>query len=113
MRHHQGGGRTELDREVAIADGVERIFGNRFEAKFLRHPRAIDRISRAGERGGAKRQAIDPLARVEQAIAVTFEHLRISEQVMAKRHRLRNLHVREARHHRRGVTIGQLDQRML
>ena len=113
VRHQQCGSRTELDREIAIADRIERVFRDRFEAEFLRHPSAIDRISRARERSSAKRQAIDALACIEQAIAVALEHLRVSEQVMTERHGLRDLHVREARHHRRSVSIGQLDQRML
>ena len=113
MRHHQRGGRTEFDREIAIADRIERIFRDRFEAEFLRNPSAIDRIGRAGERGSAKRQAIDALACIEQAIAVAFEHLRVSEQVMSERHGLRDLHVREPGHYRRSVSIGQLDQSML
>ena len=44
---------------------------------------------------------------------VAREHLEIREQVMGERHRLRDLQVREARHHRLGVLLGEVEQRAL
>ena len=80
---------------------------------FLRDQRAIDRIRRPGQRRSAERQAVDALARIEQALAVALEHLGIGQQMVAERHGLRDLHVGESRHHGGGVPLGQLDQRVL
>ena len=41
------------------------------------------------------------------------EHLHVSQQMMTERDRLRRLQVREARHHRRGVSLGLLRQNEL
>ena len=43
----------------------------------------------------------DALAAIGEALAVAREHRVVGEQVMAERHRLRDLQVREARHDRR------------
>ena len=64
---------------------------------------AVDREAGAGERRGAQRQPVDPLAAVGQPFAVAREHLDVGEQVVAEGHRLRDLQVREARHDERGV----------
>ena len=67
----------------------------------------------AGERGGAERRFVQPLARVGKAAAIARRHLDIGEQMMAEGHRLRGLQMREARHHRAGVRKRLLGQRAL
>ena len=86
---------------------------DRLETECLRYQRAIDRIGCACQRSRTERQAVDALACVEQATAVALEHFGVRQQVVAERHRLRHLHVRESRHHGGGVPLGELDQRVL
>ena len=67
----------------------------------------------AGERAGAERRLVQPLARVGKAGAVARRHLDIGQQVMAEGHRLRGLQMGQAGHHRAGVLQRLLGQRPL
>ena len=73
----------------------------------------IDRERGAGERGGAERRFVEPLARVLETAAVARGHLDIGEQVMAEGHGLCGLEMREAGHHGAGMLQCTLDQRLL
>jgi hypothetical protein len=66
MNHEQGAKGAELDREIAIRHGVQRVARDRREAKFARHPLAVDRKRRAGECGGAQREHVHARAAVGQ-----------------------------------------------
>ena len=61
---------------------------------------AVDREAGAGERRGAERQPVYALAAVGEPLRVAREHLEVGQQVVAERHRLRDLQVREAGHDR-------------
>ncbi len=111
MRHHQRGGGAELDGEVAVGDGVQRIAAHAVEAQLLRHELAVDRVAGAGQRGGAQRQAVDAAAAVGHALGVAREHLHVGQQVMAEGDRLGHLQVGEARQDGVGVLFGQVQQR--
>src|SRR4029450_14035001 len=94
-------------------DRVERILRDCFEAEPLSNELTIDREGRASQRTGTERQAVDAAARIEQALAVAFEKLDIGQQVMADRHRLRDLQVGETRHHGVHVSFRRVHQRTL
>ncbi len=85
----------------------------RLEAQAFGHEGAVDREGRSRQRRGAQREAVDAAARIEQALAVAFEHLDVGEQVVAERHGLRHLQVREARHDGRCMALGLCHQRTL
>ena len=74
---------------------------------------AVQRIAGAGQRGRTERQPVRAPAHVGQPFGVAREHLDVGQQVVREAHRLRDLHVRVARHHGVGVRVGQLDQRAL
>ena len=95
--------RQEFQREVAVGHGVERVGRRPVEAERLGGHVAVDRKRGAGERGGAERAFVQPLARVGKAAAVARRHLDIGQQMMAEGHRLRRLQMGEARHHRAGM----------
>jgi hypothetical protein len=95
--------RQRLQNEIAVGDGIERIRRRPRKAERFGRHRAIDRKGRAGERRGAERAFVEPLARIGEAAAVARRHLDISQQMMAEGHRLRRLQMREARHHGRRV----------
>ena len=80
------------------------------EAELAGDPRAIDRERRAGERGGAERQAVDAPAAVGEALGIAREHRVVGEQVMAEGDRLRDLQMSEAGHDRVGVALGEVDE---
>ena len=75
--------------------------------------RAVDREGGAGERRRAERQHVHAPAAVGQPPAVALEHRRIGEQVVAEGDGLRDLQVREAGHHQRGVARRLREQRLL
>jgi hypothetical protein len=104
-------GRQRLEREVAVGHGIERIGGRPVEAERFRRHLAVDREGGAGERRGAERAFVQRAAGVGEPAAVAAEHFDIGEQVMAERHRLRGLQMREARHDGLGVRQRLVDQR--
>ena len=73
----------------------------------------IDRERGAGERGGAERRFIQPLAGVLETTAVARGHLDIGKQMMAEGHRLRGLQMREAGHDGCGMFERAIDERLL
>ncbi len=113
VNHHKRRAGAELDREVAVGDGVERILGDALEPQLARHALAVDGEAGAGQRGGAERQPVDAPAAVGEALAVALEHRHVGEQVMAERDRLRHLQVRVAGHDQRGVARRLREQRAL
>ncbi len=102
-----------LQGEVAIGDGIERIRRGPVEAERLRGGVAIEIERRAGDRARAERALIEPLARIGEPAAVPRRHFDIGEQVMAEGDRLGRLHMGEAGHHRVGVRLRLLGERVL
>ena len=107
------GGGQELEREVAIGHGVDRVRGRPVEPERGRGRQAIDREAGAGKRRRAERAFVQPRPGVGHAAAVAPEHLDIGEEMMAERHRLRRLQVGEPGHDRIRVLLGALEQRRL
>jgi hypothetical protein len=70
-------------------------------------------MRRAGKRGRTQRRLVQPRAAVGHAAAVAAEHLHVGHQVMAEGDGLCRLQMGEARHDRRGVFVGAVDQRRL
>ena len=54
------------------------------------------RKRRAGDRAGAERQDVDPLAGIGEPLRVALQHLHIGEQMMREKDRLRALQMRVA-----------------
>ena len=106
-------GGERLHHEVAVGHGVERIRGRPVEAERLRGHLAVERKRRAGERRGAERAFIQPLARIGEAAAVARRHLDESEKMMAEGDRLRGLQMRQPRHDRVGMFQRLLGERRL
>ncbi len=74
---------------------------------------AVDRERGSGQRGGAERRFVQPLAGIGKPAAVARGHLDIGQQMMAERHRLRGLQMGKSRHHGRGMFQRAGSQRML
>ena len=66
----------------------------------------VDREGRAGQRRGAQRTLVHPVAGVAEARGVAAEHLDIGHQVVAEGDGLGRLQVGEARHQGVGVGFG-------
>ena len=107
------GRRQRLEDEVAIGDAVERIGGRPVEAERLRRGKAVDRKRGAGERRGAERAFVEPVARIGETAAIARKHLDIGQQMMAKRDGLRRLQMGEAGHHHVGGVERALGERQL
>src|SRR3569832_1726695 len=79
----------------------------------MRSVRAVDGITRAGERRRTERQHVHAFAAIGKTGAVARDHLEPREQVMAEGDRLRDLQVREAGHDGVGLALGKVEQRGL
>ena len=101
--HDQRAGSAELDREVTVGHGIQRVAADAVKAECARNAFAVDRVRGAGQRGGAQRQAVDAFAAVGQTFGIAAEHFGISQQMVAERDRLGDLQVGEARHDGVGV----------
>ena len=108
MHHDERGGGGELDGEVAVGHGVQRVFRHRLEAEEFGGIGAVDGKARAGQGGGAERQHVDAPAAVTQARRVAHEHLEPGEQVVAEGDRLRDLQMGESGHQGLGLALGHL-----
>src|SRR5215831_15496859 len=84
MHRGDGGGGERLHNEVAVGDGIERIGHRRVEAQRLRRHVSVDRERGSGERRGAERTEVPPLARIREPAAVARGHLYIGEQMVAE-----------------------------
>ena len=113
VHHQQAGVGAELDGEVAIGDGVQRVLAYAIETQRARHVFAVDGEGGAGQRGSSQRQPVDAAAGVGQAPGIARQHLHIGQQVVAEGDRLSHLQVGEAGHDRVGMLLGQRQQRFL
>ncbi len=100
----------EFEAEIAIGDGVERICRRPVEAERLCGHGAVDRERGAGERRRAERTFVEPPAAIGEPRAVATDHLDIGEKMVAEGHGLGDLQMGIARHHRRGMALGLLQQ---
>ena len=110
MHRGDGGGREEIQREIAIGDGVQRVGGGAVEAQGVGGHVAVDRERSAGEGGRAERAFVHALAAIGQAAAVAAEHFDIGEHVVAEGDRLCRLQMGEAGHRVRRVFGGAVGE---
>src|SRR3954466_4341839 len=96
MRAGERRRREELDREIAVGDGVERVRRGAVETERLGGHVAVDQKGRAGQRGGAERAFIEPSLAIGKAAAVTPDHLDIGQQMMTEGHRFGGLLMSDA-----------------
>ena len=113
MDHRDAARRQQLDDEVAIGDGIERVRAGCAESEVVGQPGAIDGKATSGERTGAERRDGGTAQRILDPATVTMEHLNIGEEVMGQEDGLRALRVRVAGHHRIDMLLGTDDQRGL
>ena len=104
------GGGQELQREIAVRHGVQRVRRRPVEAQRGRGHAAVDRERGARQRRRAQRAYIQPARGVGQPAAVAIQHLHVRQQMMAERHRLRGLQMGEAGHRIGGMGGGALGQ---
>jgi hypothetical protein len=113
MDHGKRGTGAELDREVAIRHGVERVRADPLETQLAGDARTVDRKRGAGQGGGAQGEKVHAATAIREARAVAFEHLEVSEQMMSEGDRLGHLKMRESRHHGGDVLFRLVEERPL
>jgi hypothetical protein len=108
VHHQQRAGGGEFDGEVAVGYGIQRVLADAFEAELFGDVFAVDRVGRAGQRGGAERQAGNALAAIDEALGIAAEHFEVGQHVVAEGDRLGDLCVKPGI----GVaaSFGQIDQ---
>ena len=106
MHGHNGAGVVQVEQEVAIRHGIERIGDHVGEPELGGRHLAIERIGGAGERGGTERAGIGGLKGGGKAAEIAREHPHVGEQVVREEHRLGMLQVRVARQDHAGVLLG-------
>src|SRR5882762_8798079 len=87
-----------IEREVAIADGVETVRGHAGKSKLARNRVAINRERISRERARTHRTRVRAGRRVFQACDIARERFGMRKEEMRKQNRLCVLHVRHARH---------------
>src|SRR3546814_9327506 len=92
---------------------VVRVGVGAIQAKRGRGGVTIDGKAGAGERRRPERTSVEPRPSIGEARDIAAEHLIISHEMMAQRHRLGDLEVREAGHHRLGMLLGAPHRRPL
>ena len=113
MHHQQRGGGAEFDGEVAVGNGVERIFADAGETQRGGDRFAVNRVSCACQRRSAQRQHVGASTRIGKALAIAPCHLEPGEQMVAEGDGLGNLHVGESGHGRFGFAFGEIEQACL
>ena len=73
----------------------------------------VDRKGGPGECRRTERAFVEAAPAIGEPAAVAPEHLDIGQQVMTEGHRLGDLQMGVARHHRGGFGLGAVDQRLL
>ena len=74
--------KANLQREVAVAGGVEAVGGDALEAELLGDHVAVDGDRRAGERRGAERQLVHAAAAIGEPLAVALELFAVGEPIV-------------------------------
>ncbi len=119
VHHAQAGGSGEFDGKVAVADGIQAVLTDLWQALRIDHaqcgsyPLAIQRVAGARQSRRAQRQAVDPGANLLQALGIAAEHFHISQHVVAKAYRLRHLQMGKAGHDHVGMALCHCQQRLL
>ena len=110
MHRRDGGDAEELDDEVPVRYGVDRIGRRAVETKRLGGVVAVDGEGRAAQRGGAERRFVEARAAITDAPAVAANHLHIGQQMVAEGHRLGALEMGETGHDGAGMAFRGVDQ---
>ena len=113
MHHQQCGGRAELERKIPIADRVQGILANPFEAEQLGRHGTVDGKAGAGQGRGAEGHLIDTPAAFGQTLLIAHQHLIPGHHVVTKGDWLRGLQVGESGHDRVGLAFRHIDNRRL
>ena len=109
-------GGKEFQREVAVADAVQRIGRGPVEAQRPGRHVAVDGEGGACQRRSTQGAFVHPRAGIHEAAPVARQHFHIGHHVMPPCHGLRRLQMGEARHDpiRPGLGLGKegADQRL-
>ncbi len=97
MHAEEPGGIQVLEREVAVAHGVERVQGDARESEPRGERRAVVTQGRPRHRAGSERQAVRGLARLGEPLLVARERFDVREPPVREPHGLRGLQVRVGR----------------
>ncbi len=108
--HREGRRSHQLDHEVAIGDGIERVGGDAVEAEFAGGRLTVERIAGTGERTRAERGDVGAAPAVGQPAAIALRHLDVGQQVMREEDRLGRLDVGRPGQDGVAVTLGQPDE---
>ena len=106
MHHQDRACRAEFDGKIAVRDRIEGVASHPAKAEEFSNILAVDGEGRPRQGPGAEGEVIEPRGAVGKAPGVAFEHLVISEHVVAKEDRLGRLQMSEAGHDRVKIGLG-------
>ena len=99
MHRANAGGRQKLQREIAVADRIQRIGHRGVKAQCCGGHLPVNRERRACQGSSAQRRLVHPDAGIRKAGPIPGQHFDIGHHVMTKGHRLRHLQMGETGHH--------------
>ena len=111
MRGDAGEREKIIQREIAVADGVEAVCGGARKAELAGNDFAIDGKRTTGQRSGTHRAGVGAGSGAFQARNVSQKSFRVRQQEMGKQNWLSVLHVRHARHGQMQIGFCQADER--
>ena len=110
MDHPEGHRGQDLDHEIAIADGIQRVGAGPVEAQLGGRRLAVERVAGAGQGARPERRHVEPAAGVGQPAAVALEHLDVGQQVVPEQDRLGRLDMGGPGQDGLALAFGQPDQ---
>ena len=119
MHGQQRAGSAKFDGEIAVAHGVHGVLreldlaAGIHEAKQLGDKCAVERQCAAGDRAAAERANVHPRMAVPKPLAIAFEHLDVSEQMVREINGLRALQMRIAGNDDVGIFLAERNERAL
>ena len=81
VSHAQRGRGAEFDREIAVADGVDRVAAGGIETKYFGGELAVEIVRGAGQCGGAERHLVHARGAIPQPAVIAFEHFEPGQQL--------------------------------
>ncbi len=112
MQARHAAGVDEVEQEVAVGYGIERIRDGAAKAEHRSRGKAVERVGGAGQGRGAQRARIGDVSGRGEPVVVAGEHLHVGEHMVREEHRLGVLQMGIAGQDHLEIRLGLGDERL-